>query len=613
MRFMKTSTASAVLRVAIIICLSVLLMAAVAVGALQGTFTNTSLGSAHALGGFADLRGGMFQDHMPVYLNGEWEYYPNVFQVGDRFNEKLLEGKQPQLVSLPLRSISQSSGPATYRLLIQSEGTLTGYSIYLENYNEDFAVYINGQRVQSVWGGPQEKLLYTMSDYLFRFDVPLQPGTTELIISANSSPRQALLFQNAIIFGPADDLVDYMARVWRDDTFLIGVILLLVIVGLVFMLMRTRFDMLSSITLFDTFLAVRILLGYNIATYFIHRILPGLPTGNVDFVGMQYVAFFITGVFGCLLSQSIFDSERRLPSWPVRAQIGVCIVGGIFTLFFFRRLPQICVGLLFGVLVGSFLIVTWHIICLFRAGRFRAYYAFQIAKTYYVGAVMAIDILFFRGESYNALVYAYVVFLLAHLMARLIDSNASYQEAEKLNHNLEQMIAERTCELTNANQRLSELSVRDPLTQAHNRLYFEGALERVLRDYESDSVYLCMFDLDHFKRINDRFGHGAGDEQLRFIVHVVNDVLDKRGMLSRIGGEEFVILFHSMTRDDIMGLLERIRRQLEQDAKSNEKRTTASFGLVRHRPAYAPKDFLLAADKCLYAAKKLGRNCIVTG
>lgn len=612
MGILKTTAASAVLRVGIVLCLSAFFLASAAVGILQGTFFTAGVVSVKAQDGVLDLRGVDLQGQ-PVYLDGVWEYYPKVFQVGDTFDAQLLTGSRAQAADMPLSRVAQSAGPGTYRLRIHTDASIDGYAFYLENYNEDFAIYVNGARVSSVWGGPQEKLLYTLSDYLFRIEFPVAPGEVEMVISANSSQDQSLLYRNSILFGPADDVVDHAARVWRDDTFLIGIILVMVTIGLVFVLIRTRFDMLTSITLFDTFLAIRILLGYSVATYFIHSIVPSLKLGNVDFVGLQYVAFFLTGAFGCLLSQSIFDPKRRLLVWPIWAQITVCATGGLFTLFFFRDFSQICVGLLFLTLVGSFLIVTWHVFHLLREKRLNTYYLIQISKTYYVGGIMALDILYFRGASYNTLIYAYVVFLFAHLVARLIDSNASYQEVEKLNHNLEQIIAARTSELTESNRSLSELSVRDPLTQAYNRLYFEEVMEQSLRSTDRTPLYLCMFDLDYFKSINDRFGHGAGDEQLKFVVAVVNELLEERGTLSRVGGEEFIILFQGQSRERVLALLEQIRRRLEEDAKQNQARTTASFGLVTCRAGDTSKSLLRAVDKCLYSAKKLGRNCIVTG
>lgn len=605
----KNNTAPALLRIGIILCLALFFLASAAVALLQGTFKNTGVTTVETKNGLIDLQGRL-NDNSIFSLNGYWEYYPNVFEIKDHFDSRLINGITPTQVTFPLKNVAQSRGPATFRLLLQTDKPISNYAFYLKNYNEDFAIYVNGKRVTSIWGGAPSKPLYSLSDYLFRIDETIEEGSIEIIISANSSKDQSLLYRNGLLFGPADAMADYTAQVWRDDTFLIGTIMVMVIIGLVFTLFRTKFDMLTSIALFDTFLAIRILMGYNIATYFIHSIFP-MQLSNVTFTGLQYTAFFLAGVFGCLLSQSIFDSKRLLSVLPVKIQVTICFVGAVFTFFCYDTFPGMCIALLFLVLLGSFLIVTWHVSHLIKRKELNGYYIFQILKTYYVGGIMILDIMNLKNTNYNALVYGYVIFMFAHLAARIMDNNASYKEVEILNHNLEERISARTSQLTETNRRLEELSIRDPLTQAHNRLYFEEKMESLLASGTDKPLYLCMFDLDYFKKINDQFGHIAGDEQLKFVVSAVNTILENRGTLSRVGGEEFVILFFGETKEKVLSILEQIRKTLHEDAMVNKARTTASFGLVSCNINSSSKDIMRAADKCLYCAKKMGRNCII--
>lgn len=606
-----------VLRIVSVGGLVLFIMAAASVGILQGTFANLKVDSLSAEGGMLDLEGRSFANHMPVTLDGEWEYFPGVMTQENTFSPELLDGVPSTLVEFPLRSVSQSMGPATYKLTVKNFGSMENLSFYLPNYHEDFAIYINGSRIHAVRGeeNGNASLLYTLSQFLYPIGVPSDPVETEILISANSTENQSLLYSNPLFFGQEDDLNDFVVRMWRDDTFLIGLVFVLVIVGLVFMLLRTKLDMLSGITLFDTFLAVRIFMGFHITSYFAHQLFPSLALDRVDFVSFQYVAFFLTGTFGCMLSQNIFDPEKKLPIWPVRVQVAICIGGTIFTLLFFRSMPGVCIGTLFFVLGGSFLIVTWHLYHVIKDKRFSCYYLFQSVKTYYVGGVMTIDIILAQSTGYNGLVYLYVIFFFAHLLARLLDSNASYNRVELLNHHLEEVIEERICELTEANRRLSELSIRDPLTQAYNRLYFERIMETAIADFNEDSsmgdIYLCMFDLDYFKGINDVYGHDAGDEQLKYVVSRTSSLMEDYGTLARIGGEEFVILFTGQEESLVLRLLEDLRQDFESNAKENKRRTTASFGLAKYDISYTQAEFLKMVDECLYMAKKQGRNRII--
>lgn len=608
--FLKKITMLTVMRAIAAVSLGSCLLAVVYVGFLQETFAKNNIKKIIAKDGKMNLEVQNFANHKPIFLNGQWEYYPGIFYIGDSFERELLRPENREIVTMPIDSVYKSVGPATYRLLLQTDISLTDFSFYLPSYGEEFAIYINGHRILPVWGGPQEKLLYTLSDYMYSIDIPLLPGEIEIIISANSDNNQSLFYRKSILFGVDDYVMDYVVTLWRDDTFLIGVVLILIVIGLVFMMMRTQLDMLSSIALFDTFLAVRIFLGFEIASYFIHKVVPWIQIGNVEFVGLEYTAFFVTGAFGCILSQSVYDPKRLLAVWPIRLQIIMCLAGGLFNLFFFKKMPLVCIVFLLLLLLGSFIIVSWHLLYVIKEKKFNLYYAFQSIKTGFVGIIMFVDILNMYDISYNAIVYCYVIFMLAHLFARLIDSNSSYREVENLNRNLEEKILERTCELTKANQMLSELSIRDKLTQAYNRLYFERLMEETLAQYHGENIFLCMFDLDHFKRINDTYGHDVGDEQLKFVVEIVNETLPKTATLSRLGGEEFVIMFINEPCDSVVNYVESIRLRLERDAKDNNNRTTASFGLVKYFAGCNEKEFLKLADICLFKAKDQGRNCI---
>lgn len=582
------------------------------VGYLQGTFSKDAVQQVIAENGTLHLQANTFNNRLPLYLNGQWEYFPGILCIQKTFDTSLLIETQKKIVTLPLNSITESAGPATYRLRIVTDIDIAGFSFFLPHYSEKFAIYVNGTQVMPVEGLRDTPFLYTMSDFLFRIETPIAAGPVDIIISANVNEDQALLFRRPIVFGPADIVSDYVANLWRDETFLIGMVTVLAIIGLVFMLMRATFGMLTNITLFDTFLAVRILLGFTITSYFLHEFFPALGLSNLQIVSLQYAMFFIAGAFGCVLSKSIWDSASELPKWPIRLQILICLSGSVFTVIFFKDIPLVCILALFVVFVFSFAIVIAQIHNHIKKGRNSLYYTLQTIKTIFIGTIMSLDIIFFQGTDFNVFVYAYVLFLIAHLIARLGDSNASYRQVENLNHNLEAMIEDRTQALTEANKRLSEISLRDPLTQAYNRLYFEGLMEKTLQEYKGESLYLCMLDLDHFKSINDRFGHLAGDEQLKHVVQTINTIIHDTGALARVGGEEFVILFVGIPDNIVKARVESIRKALENDAKKNPKRTTGSFGLVEYHAGYTQKDFLKFADKCLYAAKEQGRNQIVS-
>ncbi|SDJ93358.1 sensor domain-containing diguanylate cyclase [Billgrantia gudaonensis] len=164
-----------------------------------------------------------------------------------------------------------------------------------------------------------------------------------------------------------------------------------------------------------------------------------------------------------------------------------------------------------------------------------------------------------------------------------------------------------------AQHQLERLSTIDELTGAPNRRYFlrrfHEELQRLSRSATTAS--LLMFDIDHFKRINDRWGHAAGDEVLKRLVAVCRDKLRSQDLLGRLGGEEFAILLPETDIEGAMAFAERLRRACEsmRVAVNREMlRVTVSLGMTQLGPEDTPESGLERADKALYEAKRSGRN-----
>ncbi len=193
---------------------------------------------------------------------------------------------------------------------------------------------------------------------------------------------------------------------------------------------------------------------------------------------------------------------------------------------------------------------------------------------------------------------------------------------------LEHKVEQRTVELRNAlgqlgdaHARLRESSQRDGLTGVHTRSHFHEAFEALLASARSQRLplSLLMIDLDYFKQVNDRHGHLAGDECLRWAARVIGQQLrPHNALLARFGGEEFIV---ALPGRDVLGaaqVAETLRRQLR-DAPcihgDFEVRITASIGVHEVDLTTAGgsiEDALLRADEALYRAKGDGRDCVRT-
>ena len=151
---------------------------------------------------------------------------------------------------------------------------------------------------------------------------------------------------------------------------------------------------------------------------------------------------------------------------------------------------------------------------------------------------------------------------------------------------------------------LKNLAERDPLTGLYNR---RALLEQAQHRLSADTV-LVLFDIDHFKQINDTHGHLYGDEILTYVAHCLREALPPETLLARWGGEEFLALFSGMpawARDDVARALQRI----EQTQFKNGVQITVSAGGALQPEAADLAALILLADRRLYAAKTAGRNC----
>ncbi|MEJ2479147.1 MAG: diguanylate cyclase [Acidihalobacter sp.] len=164
-----------------------------------------------------------------------------------------------------------------------------------------------------------------------------------------------------------------------------------------------------------------------------------------------------------------------------------------------------------------------------------------------------------------------------------------------------------------ANEALKRLSTTDSLTGLSNRRALDDALGREFARAQRNgsALSLITLDIDHFKRINDRFGHPAGDEVLARFGLLMQECVRETDVAARPGGEEFTILLPDTPLDQAKVLAERLHRMLH-DTQWPVGTVTASFGIASLGPGIADiRTLLRAADRALYDAKAAGRDCIM--
>ena len=153
-------------------------------------------------------------------------------------------------------------------------------------------------------------------------------------------------------------------------------------------------------------------------------------------------------------------------------------------------------------------------------------------------------------------------------------------------------------------------SVTDSLTGLYNYGYFMECLDRELHRAQryGGSVTLVMFDIDHFKTINDTYGHAVGDRVLQELVSVIQQKLRVEDILARFGGEEFMLILPGTTIEGALTQAQRLCDHIASHHFTLNYQLTCSFGVGMWSPGQSPQHFLRRVDAALYRAKARGRN-----
>lgn len=211
-------------------------------------------------------------------------------------------------------------------------------------------------------------------------------------------------------------------------------------------------------------------------------------------------------------------------------------------------------------------------------------------------ALLLINALFFTNE---------IISIVVQLIIAILIGIHDYDD-----NNLKKALTKNTMQAI----KLTKVAAKDHLTQIPNRRYFfkmgEKAFHSSIREQADCS--LLFIDIDHFKKVNDRLGHDAGDQILKMVADILNGAIRISDVLARLGGEEFAILLPNTNLDGANILSESIRKRIEKTPYRHPEGDifiTISIGIAqRDKQDDTVKDLLKRADFALYQAKYAGRN-----
>ncbi|MDD3269079.1 MAG: diguanylate cyclase [Syntrophomonadaceae bacterium] len=162
-------------------------------------------------------------------------------------------------------------------------------------------------------------------------------------------------------------------------------------------------------------------------------------------------------------------------------------------------------------------------------------------------------------------------------------------------------------------ENLRRIAIRDELTGLYNRHFLDAVIEEHLArsDRYDEPISMALLDLDHFKKVNDTWGHPVGDEMLKLIAQITENIIRSSDVLVRFGGEEFAVLMPQTSLNGAIGASEKIRQAIEVNNHPVTGKQTASFGVAERVKNESFASWYQRVDEALYRAKEAGRNCVV--
>lgn len=448
---------------------------------------------------------------------------------------------------------------------------------------------------------------------------------SEILISIklkNSHFRNGGLFY-VPLFGDFEQLKRHRETKFFIEALIMGGFLMVAIYHL--MLFAWRYQNTSALYLGIAALLM-IFRGLTTGENPIAILFPGFPW-ILDY-RIEYISAYLTAVALLHFLDMTFPFRHRFVQSAISAVSGCIFAFSLITLVLPAAYISKTIYVLQGCMLSCFLLGLAIIIHAYKERK-------PASKLFFWGGVISI-LLFFADCAYyllfpigilNSGLSGMLIFLLVQtLVLSRIHGNA-FLRAERLTHTLEDEVSKRTADLEETNrsleeeitqrkrieERLTVLSTTDPLTGAANRNKMDALLEqnhKIFIRYKT-GYGLIMFDVDHFKRVNDQYGHDVGDLVLKRIVTITNDAIRKCDVLARWGGEEFLTLMPTLEIEGTISAAERIRLALEKEKHPEVGLVTASFGAGVPRENETMKDLLARLDGYLYKAKREGRNRVI--
>lgn len=583
---------------------------------LGATETNTI--SPKAINGVLDLSEWNFRRDGVVSLKGEWTFYRDVFIYDSQESKKLATTATTITIPSTKNSIENNpdiegtkfSGsmvlninlPADHEIYgLRSDIVLTAYDLFVSGNYQSGAGIVGKTRAVS---RPQ----YTVKYVYFK----PESQTLEIVYHVSDYYNG-----DGFIATPKFGLADEIATLSRDnigrDMFLFGMLVIMGIYHLILFSFRRKDKATLFFAIFCLAFSLRMLLVGE-------RFIPttfDIAYGLLAKVAYMTVYIGIPALCGFLYHALEGLYFKHFDRWTMA--IGLLFSAMVFVIPYELYDTMLMV---YGIFFGGAMI--YLLVRLFYGVWKQMDFAHVILFGFIsLGITFANDFVYqFTGATITSTIpIGLSIFTLTQTYALTARITSAFRSVERLsgenetilmelrdvNSNLEMMVEERTSDLKEALQEVHAMSRTDYLTKLPNRRHMANIINKMIDD--SNEFCIGILDIDHFKRLNDTYGHTTGDEVLIHIADIMRKVMEGHGYAARWGGEEFLLLFKSSNIDEAYEIAEELRTLIEMESIAGLKiPCTVTIGLYQYLGHEEIDTCVAKADKALYSGKVNGRN-----
>lgn len=574
--------------------------------------------------GVLDLRNWSFEEDGIIPLEGTWDFYYKQFLTHDDFVKGVEDSPDRIQVPSTNRSLAAARPSAdkqfygTLRLLIKLPDTSVIYGLKSRTILAAYRMYIDGVFIGEI--GKAGTDAESSVPYYNNLTAYISPDQQEIELIYHTSDFTT---KNFAITAPRIGLASQIALEGQwglaKDLFLFGMLLIMGIYHLGLFFIRTKDCAPAYFGVFCLLFALRMLLVGE-------RFLPNLfPLDFYLYGRMAYLCVYLGYSALCGFLHHALDGLLGKVFFRMGAALG--ILSAVAAAW----IPYGMMDSLLLIFAGLGFIQLLYIIARLFIGMIKAHpFAGSILLGFAALGISLVNDLIYQftlvnkpslipiGLSIFTLTQAYTLSVrfmdaFAKVEQLSVENESILTEMKQMNTNLESLVQERTVELQKTLHEMEIMSETDYLTKLPNRRMVLSEIKQLIE--ANADFYIALADIDHFKEINDRFGHVKGDEILVRLSAILQNAVGGCGFVGRWGGEEFLIVLEKACAEDILEKANEIRMAVERYWHEDiGAKVTITIGICPFRAAATVVETIANADMALYQGKAIGRNqCIITG